>query len=157
MKTLYLNLNRYMQTHAHYKKALLFLVRYSTYPFYAMYPSLLVYLFMTHNDLLIEATLKPLIVFIAVTLFRKILDRPRPYDTYPIEPVEPHKKGKSFPSRHSASAFIIAFMFLKFNVYLGVLALVFAVLVALSRFLGNLHYLSDIIAAIVFSFVISIL
>ena len=157
MKTLYMNLNRYMKTHAHYRKALLFLVHYSTYPFYVMYPLLLIYLFMTHNHFLIEATIKPLIVFATVTLFRKVIDRPRPYDTYPIEPIEPHKKGKSFPSRHSASAFIIAFMFCQLNVYLGILTIVFACFVALSRLLGNLHYLSDIIAAIVYAFIIAIL
>ena len=151
MKTFYLSINQYLQKHPAYRHFIALVTKFSVYPFYGLYPAILVYLYMTNNDLLIEVTLKPFFMFLFVTLFRKMINRPRPYDQLPITPIEEHKQGESFPSRHSASAFIIALMIIKVSLPLGIFALLCAIIVALSRLLGGLHYLSDIVAAILLS------
>lgn len=154
MKTFYLSLNKYLQSHSSYHQIIALFTQYSTYPFYVIYPSLLVYLYMTNNDLLIEVTLKPLFMFLFITIFRKLIDRPRPYDQMAIVPIEEHHRGESFPSRHTASAFIIALMVLKVSTPLGIFAILCAFVVAITRLLGGLHYLSDIIVAIVLSLIL---
>lgn len=55
---------------------------------------------------------------------------------------DPH----SFPSGHAARSFLIAFIALVYGpVWLGIAALIWAVLVSLARVMMGLHYLSDII------------
>ena len=52
----------------------------------------------------------PLVGFVAVSVFRYIVNRPRPYEKFDMPPVIPKDThGRSFPSRHVFSAFIIAF------------------------------------------------
>lgn len=125
-----------------------------TYPYYALYPLMLAYLFITHSDLLLEVILKPAFVFLFITLFRKLIDRPRPYDQLDITPVEPHKKGHSFPSRHTGSALIIALMALEVNQALGIIMLLVACIIAITRVLGGLHYLSDVITAALLAIIV---
>ncbi len=53
--------------------------------------------------------LVPALSFVAVSVFRKIYNAPRPYEMYGFEPLIPKKTlGKSFPSRHVFSIFVIA-------------------------------------------------
>ena len=47
--------------------------------------------------------------FVIVTVVRKFINAPRPYDTYEFYTVPPKSKvGESFPSRHVFSCFLIA-------------------------------------------------
>ena len=49
------------------------------------------------------------VAFAAVTLFRKAVNAPRPYETLGIDPlIEKDTAGRSFPSRHTFSLFMIA-------------------------------------------------
>lgn len=151
---MYLSLNHYLNSHSTYRQLIAFITRYMTYPYYALYPLMLVYLFFTHSDLLLVMILKPAFVFVFITLFRKLIDRPRPYDQLDITPVEPHKKGHSFPSRHTGSALIIALMALEVNQVLGIIMIIIACIIAITRVLGGLHYLSDVITAALLAFVV---
>ena len=48
-------------------------------------------------------------VFVGLSVVRKIINAPRPYEKFDMPPVlEKDTKGKSFPSRHVFSVFIIA-------------------------------------------------
>ena len=71
-----------------------------------------------------------------------------------IEPLIKHKQGESFPSRHTVSAFAIAFACLKVSLPLGIVMLLLAITVSLSRILCGVHYISDVISAIVIAFII---
>ena len=53
---------------------------------------------------------RPLLCFITVTFIRNILKAPRPYDVFDFKPLCGYRPGKnrSFPSRHTASAAILA-------------------------------------------------
>lgn len=60
--------------------------------------------------LLLRLALRPALCFLTVTVLRKILNFQRPYDVYDYVSLCDYHPGKgcSFPSRHTASAAIIA-------------------------------------------------
>lgn len=94
------------------------------------------------KELLIPASL-----FISVTLLRRKLDFPRPYSVYPVRPlISKEKYGQSFPSRHAASAFIIAAAGFFLSVPLGAGLMAVAFLISLSRLLAGVHFLRDVLA-----------
>lgn len=132
------------------------LITYSILPFLIIYPITLLYLFITHSPLLFDTFFKPAFLFLTITIFRFLINRERPYERYHIRPVKKHKKGKSFPSRHSASAFMIAFIMLDVNTGLGHILMICAIIVGLSRILGGLHYISDVLAGFLFSLILYI-
>jgi len=111
------------------------------------YPVLLVHVYFTDLQSLPKLVLVPMHVFLGVTLLRVIIDEQRPYERFDTPSVF-HKttKGKSFPSRHTASAFVIAMAFLYVNVPLGIAALVIALLIEISRILAGAHYIHDVVA-----------
>ena len=102
----------------------------------------------------------PLAAFLAVTGARILIRRQRPYETFDFTPItfqkEP-KKGKSFPSRHTASAAVISMACLAFEPQLGVIVLGMAVLVAVSRILCGVHYISDVAAGFAFGIIVGII
>jgi membrane-associated phospholipid phosphatase len=113
---------------------------------------LLAWLLWRRDARLFQTIAVPLDGFIAVSVLRRLLNRPRPYEKFETAPVIPKDtRGKSFPSRHVFSAAIIAFgFFFVPEVWgIGVLLLVCAVLLALLRVLSGVHYPSDVIAGFV--------
>ena len=60
------------------------------------------------------------------------------YDFHPIA-YKKLKPGQSFPSRHAASAFVIAVACLSMNTVLGVIMVILAVIVSASRVLSGMH------------------
>ena len=113
------------------------------------------HLFLSRDERLWRFALVPAVTFVLVTLLRKIVNRPRPYDTLDFEPVgnEQRGKGKSFPSRHAASAAAIALAFSYAFAHPAVSAfgMLLCALVALSRVAKGAHYPSDVLAALAFS------
>ena len=121
---------------------------YSFLPFTLLiaYPALLVYAAFTMQDKLLRLVLVPLCVFVGVTLLRVVINETRPYEKYGKPSVfRKGTAGKSFPSRHTASAFIIAMTFFYVSVPLGTAAMTVALLVAASRVLSGAHYLHDVL------------
>ena len=127
------------------------------------YPILIVYVFFAEKNEFLKVTLVPFGVFLFVTLLRKLINEQRPYEKYGIPSLfNKTTKGQSMPSRHTASAFIIAMTFLYINSYIGITALVIAVLIGLSRIVAGAHFVRDvlvgagigILAGIVFLFLV---
>ncbi|MER2081119.1 MAG: phosphatase PAP2 family protein [Ruminococcus sp.] len=88
----------------------------------------------------------PFAVLTAVTLLRFMIREQRPYEKYGMNSVfRKTTVGKSMPSRHTASAFIIAMTFLYVNLPLGIIAMTFAVLIGASRVLAGAHFIRDVI------------
>lgn len=53
--------------------------------------------------------LVPALSFVAVSIFRRMVNAKRPYELYGFDPLIPkNTQGKSFPSRHVFSIFVIA-------------------------------------------------
>lgn len=116
------------------------------------YPALLIYAFFALRESLVRMILVPFGIFVLVTALRILINEKRPYEKYG-KPSVFHKqtKGKSFPSRHTASTFIIAMVFLYVSVPLGIAALAISVLIALSRICAGAHYVHDVLAGMAIS------
>lgn len=112
------------------------------------YLALLAYLFWSQKKIGVLAPyiIIPGIAFVLLSLARKILNSPRPYEAWAIHPLIIKKsKGQSMPSRHVFSATVISVCILRENLFLGLLLLLLSALLALCRVLGGVHYPKDVI------------
>ena len=125
-----------------------------------LYIFLIILLFYFKSNMIYKVVFVPAFVFIFVSIFRKILNKPRPYDELNFNPFFDNvkrNKGKSFPSRHTASAFIISFAMLYVNIYLGIIGFILSVFIALSRVFSGVHYPKDVICAFFISIIFGII
>ena len=127
----------------------------------AAYIAALFALMLARDIRLIRALLVPAACFILCTVLRPLIGRQRPYDRFDAEPVGRfvRGKGKSMPSRHTASAAAIAIAIVyiipspALSIALGLLC----ALVAVLRMLTGKHYPSDVVAAVLLSGVVSLI
>ena len=146
---------------AHEKLYFLLRIIYTALPclVFIAYPSLLAYLFIAGRAReFVKVLTVPAVTFVSATILRAILNKPRPYEELGIEPlIHKDTAGKSFPSRHSASVFIIAMAFLYVNVWAGAAMFIIGLLIILSRVLAGVHYEKDVLAGLVFSVIIGLI
>ncbi len=87
--------------------------------------------------------------FVILTLFRRWFDAPRPYEIYDFSLVTgelPHsKRGRSFPSRHVFSAFVIGTVLTFISPLAGIAVCVFGAALAVSRVLLGIHFIRDVL------------
>lgn len=84
--------------------------------------------------------------FVAVSFFRRRFNAPRPYECCAIAPlIARDGAGKSFPSRHAFSAFAIAASWFAASAPVAVVLLVAAVVLAVCRVLGGVHFPRDVV------------
>lgn len=149
MEKFYITLLANIRKHPVIERMIISITKYFPYITFVIYPCLLIYLFSIQSALLWESIWKPLGAFLLVTIFRKIVNRPRPYDQINIKPLIGHKHGESFPSRHTVSAFIIAFVCLPVHLYLGVFSIVIVTIMSICRILAGVHYISDVVVSVI--------
>ncbi len=141
---------------------------------YLLYPALIAYLLIlwlsSGESLILRGLLVPGISFVLVSIFRRIYNAPRPYEAADAKApiIKKDSLGKSFPSRHIFSIFIIAITYLwvawsmfeselatwpeswrfipGLIVALGVLTFLVGVVLAFVRVLGGVHFPRDVIA-----------
>ena len=92
--------------------------------------------------------LPPAAAVIVVTLLRMAIPRKRPYEEGGdgITPlVQKEGRSHSFPSRHTAAAFVIGITLCSVSLWLGIPALIFGTVLAYVRFLCGFHYPTDLI------------
>ena len=90
--------------------------------------------------------LAPAAAFLTVTVIRKVYKSKRPYEVFNIKPlVKKDKKGESMPSRHTASAVIIAFAFLYINIPIGIAMLCISAVIGITRALCAVHFPGDVL------------
>ena len=119
---------------------------------FVSYGILIIFMFFSDIKIFARITLSPLTVFAIVTFFRKIFNRPRPYEKFATTYVfGKNKKGESMPSRHTACAFIIAMAFMYVSIPLGIAYLIISALIMISRVLAGVHFISDVIAGMAIS------
>ena len=122
-KETYKKMTGFLHSHPTQAKIVITTNKIITYAIYLAYPCFLLWL-VFHNGaatllegridpLLSKAILVPAVSFIAVSLLRALLNAPRPYEVFALPPViAKDTKGKSFPSRHAFSIFVIGVTFL---------------------------------------------
>jgi membrane-associated phospholipid phosphatase len=85
--------------------------------------------------------------FVILSLLRRVINAPRPYELYEFFEAPPkRKKGKSFPSRHAFSIFAIGTLCLFVNPLLGALTLALGILMCIFRVLLGIHFVRDVVA-----------
>ena len=84
--------------------------------------------------------------FLAVTLLRVWINADRPYEVYDFENIKLPKqqKGRSMPSRHVFSAFVIGTIGCFVHLPLGIAVLSFGVCISALRILLGIHFLRDV-------------
>ncbi len=118
-----------------------------TVVFYLVYAVLLIVLIILRDQRFWRVLLVPLLSFILVTVFRRIVSAKRPYEVWGEPPlIEKETAGRSFPSRHVFSAFIIAMAMLWLCVPAGIVLLAAGTLLAVLRLCARVHFLRDVIA-----------
>ncbi len=92
-------------------------------------------------------------------ILKNLVGRMRPYDRYEdLVPLIMRPVDFSFPSGHTGSSFSAAgVMYAKLPRRYGVLAIVFAALIAFSRLYVGVHYPSDVLAGMATGLVIAVL
>lgn len=127
---------------------------YNFLPFimFVSYGILIVFMFFSDIKIFARITLSPLTVFAIVTFFRKIFNRPRPYEKFATPSVfGKDKSGESMPSRHTACTFIIAMAFMYVSIPLGIAYLIISLFIMVSRVLSGVHFISDVLAGMAIS------
>ena len=127
----------------------------------AAYLLALLMLMLGRDVRLIRVLPVPAACFAVCTVLRPIIGRQRPYDRFAAEPVGSYRpgKGQSMPSRHTASAAAIALaVAYAFPAPLLVVCMaLLCLLIAALRVLCGQHYISDVLAALALSAVISLI
>ena len=84
--------------------------------------------------------------FVILSLLRKKINAPRPYEEWDINPLlHRDSPGQSMPSRHVFSATIISMACLHASLSVGVISLVLSALLGLVRVLGGVHFPKDVV------------
>lgn len=151
----YIRYLSFFNHHPQLKKGLLTIAKMGPILTFISYILLLFLLILKKSLFFYQALLIPASCFITTTVLRKICRQPRPFEVYAIEPLIRHEQGESFPSRHSASALIIALTVLQYQAIWGYLLMIDALLIGISRILIAVHFPRDILGgyllAILFS------
>ena len=99
----------------------------------------------------------PAAAFVVGTALRAAIDRPRPYTKYGFAPLFPKDKpGQSMPSRHCFSAAAIAAAVWYVLSPLGTVLAMLAVVIAVSRVITGVHFVSDVLVGLAFGLVFAV-
>ncbi len=113
---------------------------------YIAYPLLLLMARWQSAAALWRAVWVPALWLVLVSLARRLANRPRPYERMAIDPlIKKHTKGRSCPSRHAFSVWMIAITAWWLLPLFGAVISVVGVLLCVTRVLGGVHDEWDVI------------
>ena len=150
---------RWFRSHGTAKNVLFWVSKAAVWAVYGVYLGLLVWMaYHTMWTQLLPAALVPAAAFLVGTALRKGINRPRPYTKYGEEPLFPKDQpGCSMPSRHCFSVAAIAVAAWYVLPPAALLLAALAVLIAVSRVLCGVHYISDVLAGLAFGAIFALL
>lgn len=127
------------------KRILLGANRGVTWLCYAAYPVLLITLALLRDQRFFWALGVPAVSFVLLSLVRSRLNFPRPYQVLDITPlIHKETQGKSMPSRHVFSIFMIAMTLLWVLPWAGGVLLVLGAALGCIRVIGGVHFPRDV-------------
>ena len=86
------------------------------------------------------------IPFVALSAVRHALDLPRPFEVYDLEPLLPRETpGRSFPSRHVFSIFVIGTCFCYLEPWIGGTLIGLGAVLGALRVVSAVHFERDVI------------
>jgi undecaprenyl-diphosphatase len=96
----------------------------------------------------ITALLATGVALLANVIVAEIWTRPRPFITHPgdVTQLLPHAADASFPSDHAAAGFAIVAVLIAYRPKFGIVAALFALLMAYARVYVGIHYPGDVLA-----------
>ena len=144
----YNRIHDFFITHSSAFSLLLMTNRFLTACGFFLYPLLLLFLLLKRELLMLCSFIFiPAICFLTVTIFRKVINKQRPYEKLPIQSlIKKEKKGQSFPSRHVFSIFLIATLWFYFWKPIGIFLFISGIFLAIVRVIGGVHFISDVCA-----------
>ena len=111
------------------------------------YIAILIYSYIEDPVRALKLVVFAAVPFVAVSIMRRLIKAPRPYELYDFYGVPPkNKKGQSFPSRHVFSAFVIAALSYTVSPWLAAALLALGICLAVSRVLLGIHFIRDVVA-----------
>lgn len=117
---------------------------------YAAYGVILLWVGVNELTQLWKFVLIPGIGFVILSVIRQLVNEPRPYEKWAITPlISREKKGDSMPSRHVFSAALIAMCGLRLSIIWGTVLLIFAIVSAITRVIGGVHFPKDVLVGMV--------
>ena len=142
----YLAVARYLNCRQNLLKTVKILCEWLPRAVVAAFAAGIIYLALENDMRIWRFILVPAAAFAAVTVIRKVYKSKRPYEAFNIKPlVKKDKKGESMPSRHTASAVIIAFAFLYISIPVGIAMLCVSAVIGITRVLCAVHFPRDIL------------
>ena len=146
-KEQYQNLTEFLRKNDKKKNAVVWLNRILTTIVFVTYPLYLLFLLWKKEVWLAQAIIVPLDSFFTVSFVRYLINAKRPYEKFDLPPVlEKDTKGKSVPSRHVFSVFIIAMTVFYTFPWAGSALMVIGVLLGVIRVVGGVHEPKDVVA-----------
>ena len=90
-------------------------------------------------------------------ILKNIIGRARPFEFSDLitPAVDTLPDSSSFPSGHTATAFAVALVLIRADKRIGIPAVIFASLIAISRVTLRVHFPSDVIAGFLLAFAVS--
>lgn len=125
---------------------------------YCTYPVFLLLLAIKRDLVFWRMLLTPGISFMLLSVLRNHINAPRPYEVFQMEPIiAKDTQGKSFPSRHVFSVFVIATSLYHVSNQMGIFLMVIGVILAIVRVVGGVHFPRDVIAGGIIGILLGIL
>lgn len=100
-------------------------------------------------------TLSVVTALLVNVIIHAVYYHPRPFVTYDVNQLVPHAANSSFVSDHSVLVLSIAFVFILRGEKLKYIALIWAVLVCISRLYVGVHFPLDVLGAAVITIITS--
>ena len=153
----YKNMVKKVRANPNLQKIVILLCRIAPWAVVAAYGITLIVLLATWNLKWIFFLIVPAVAVVVVTLLRNALDKPRPFERFGFTPLVGHEKGKSFPSRHTASAVVIGMACLYVNIGYGVFMLLLAAGIGVTRVMAGVHHILDVVTGAAISVAMGLL
>ena len=84
--------------------------------------------------------------YILVSLMRRLIDAPRPYELYTFYEIKPkERQGQSFPSRHAYSAVCLSVLFFEISIPIALMLILVSLVMCAFRVLLGIHFIRDVL------------